>query len=259
MDSVCQNKGGWLCWPFLIGLAIPLFGEKGWLTVKTPLPGFAVFWEDSLIGHTPLDSASLGCGTGLVRVLDPQSRRWLRPEYRTQATIRPRSETLIMASGPNGFWVESMPSHAEILRDGDPIGHTPYFVMDTLFQSASLSVRLGNQTIPLVRESTGETIRVVFASTLQGRYRESTPRSPLRSRQVILSAGLSFSLGLAGYLVKNQADWAYRRYRTATHPLSMEHHFKRAHRYDRIAAACYIAGEAALGITVYFAVKGSPP
>ncbi len=66
---------------------------------------------------------------------------------------------------------------------------------------------------------------------------------------------VALAAGVAGYIMKVQADRAYDRYMDTVVPESMDRYFEEAVRYDKISGACYVFGEACLVFSLVVFIK----
>jgi hypothetical protein len=67
-----------------------------------------------------------------------------------------------------------------------------------------------------------------------------------------VALGVGAALTLGSFLLANEADNAYQRYLDETDPALLEGHYDDAQRYDHLATATLIAGQAALLLGVYW-------
>lgn len=217
--------------------------------------GLAVFIDGKAAGSTPLFGYRLPSGKHRITVSASDSLLWASQPWVAEANCTAHRGTRIVAEVQHVLWLTSNPPGAALWQGDRHLGWTPLQVESGQWPLTSLVLKKrGYADQPVFADASRHHLHVELKPHVKLPLK-GMRQSRLNKRRTLAGGAVSLLLGAAGYVMKDRADKAYAAYRRTGHPGRMEKHFSRAQSYDHWSSALYLAGEAALGVTLYLTIK----
>ena len=231
---------------------------SSWIELECDVPGLDVWLNNAFVGQTPISPMAAAPGTHTLRVSHPDPTAWLARDWERTFTLESGDRRRFVAAFPRTYWIGSDPSDAAVTLGSRSLGVTP-LVLSISPDSLRFVVlkKMGYDTYrlgPDWNQASLINVRLIKTSVDLGVAKDS-PR--LNKRWILVGTAAALICGGIGYYFKVKADRAYDRYLSSSHPDDMNHHFSRAEHYDRLTGIFYGVGEASLGITLFFAIRGA--
>ncbi len=224
------------------------------LHIISPVKGCCVELDGRMIGLTPLYGITTDPGRHIIKVWPGDSLSWLARSWSNQIDLKAGLAHTIYANTAISFWLSSDPPGVSVWSENVLLGLTPLSISREDVKTDLRLVRSGYRDNFIDILSSKQIFLHKRMSPLDF-YEKSLRPSRLDSRKLLLGGAVSVILGAAGYWLKIRAESEYDAYMSTGHPDKMKRHFNNAKKYDQWSGALYIAGEAALGITIYFSVR----
>ena len=240
----------------LLLLSAPAFAEPGpgRITVRSEPQGAHIYLDTLFVGVTPATIDSLE-GVVVIRVLGPETSNWLAPVVLDTLVLRPGQDTTLHYRLETRYYVNTIPSGAQVFVGDSLAGLTPLVFADSLFaRGSSLALKKeGFEDARIGPTAFSSTSLILPLSLLPGSSTEkalalgSQLPSPDRLR-LHLSGYSTLLFGLMTAYLKSRADDANDAYLRTQDPVYLD----RRNRLDSQAAISIVATEIALGFFIYF-------
>ncbi|NUO80929.1 PEGA domain-containing protein [candidate division KSB1 bacterium] len=238
------------------------------LTILSMPEGLPVFIDGKKAGTTPFQKFPVQPGAHDVVVRSAHATSWLDEDWQKQTMPRAGDTLMLVAQIRKGYLLNSAPYGAQVWREGELLGTTPYVLRLPDNETAHIELRLPSyQTIKL--EVGGKSDLLLqkrnydlvlerdlnFAAIQQqGAARQQAYAGKYR-KLTYLSAALSVAAGVGSVLLKREADDAYEQYLTTGNPTRRDHYFNRAEKYDRYYGAAIAVFEVSFAVSFYSFLK----
>ena len=171
-----------------------------------------------------------------------------------------------------GYGFTSSPAGAEVWKEGQLLGFTPYVLRLPDTARAHLTFAMANYDSAHFAIDPDS---LAAQAALQRQYHIALRPTPAalvfsetgrdeysargRHRKLgFLAAGASLAAGIGAVWFKQEADEAYAAYLVTGAPLAREHYYDRAQQYDRYFSAAFGISQACFVFSVYNFIKAMP-
>jgi len=228
------------------------------LVVEAASPGLPVWIDETAKGVTPI-SCSLSPGQHHVRVASPLVRRWGAEDFQRIVTLTAAETLKVIAHFSKMVVIQTIPFGAAVYLDEVMQGYTPLTVsFDARHQPL---VRLEKEGFePVCKSLTSAEpdrwlAKLVFKpSWLEQQRLDAAHRAgqlAKHRRLFLLNLAISTLSGLATIYFRDQGNQAFQSYQTTASPGKMDHFFKRAQKFDRLAGGSYAMFEISFVLSGY--------
>lgn len=237
--------------------------DMGRVVVLSDPVGLEVLLDGQSSGRTPLEIEVDSAGKHSVLVRHPLDRNWPARDMEFKIEVEPFSSDTVFARFDGILFVNSGPSPTEVYLDGDKVGETPILIRGLnpgshMLESLTAGYGVGRRDSLEFDISPGEFKRISLPHTAPASMSSPEQDKGLwlghNGKLAFSSALIAVSSGVGAYFAKKTADRNYERYLNSGDPEKMNHYFKRAERYDRIASGMWALSEIGLVVTFYFAI-----
>lgn len=239
-----------------------------YLSVLSHTPGMAVLIAGNEVGETPLREFPLSAGKYEVVVRNAHASSWLDEDWQQSVKLSPGDTATLFARMINGYLINSIPYGAEVWRNGELLGTTPYVLRMPENQIAQVEVRqpsyvalqveVGRREEQLARKRRYDLVLTRdfdYTSQQQRQELERSTRAGRYRKLTYLSAAISLAAGVGSVLLKREADAAYDQYLVTGDPNARAQQFNRAEKYDRYYAASFAVFEVSFALSFYSFLK----
>ena len=221
------------------------------LTVRSDPPGAFVYLDTLLAGTTPLVVDSLE-GAVTLRLVGRASASWLAPVRVETLTVE--QDTIVEYRLRDRYYLNTVPSGAEVFRGGSLAGITPLVFGDSLLaEGTRLALRKpGYQDLSIGRTELALGSLILPLEVLPGETPEQKSMvlgtASSRRLRLHLSGYSTLLFGLMTAYLKSRADQANQDWLRTQDPAFLT----RRNRLDQQAAVSIIATAISLGFFIYF-------
>ncbi len=242
------------------------------LTVRSTPEGLPVFVDGKNAGATPLQKFPVPSGAHEIVVRSAHATSWLDEDWLKRVTLHAGDTLVLSAQLRKGYLLNSVPYGAEVWRESELLGTTPYILRLPDNETARIEIRLpGYQSIKLEVGGKHELLvqkrnyEIVlerdfnFAALQQQEAAQQRVNAGKYRKLTYVSAALSVASGIGSVLLKREADAAYDKYLVTGDPALRDHYFNRAEKYDRYYSAAFAAFEVSFAVSFYGFLKAIKP
>lgn len=244
----------------LITLIFYVFGisqdKNSSLTIFSNPNQLEIRLDSVFIGNTPLENLIIDPGTHVIEAYSPNPGLWNSTNTTIRFHIESGRDTTINIRLQQSIKINSIPYHAELLKNDRVLGLTPVSIL--FEENRGKEFRLekrGYESVsftlkePRSRLFRLKPIQLVDAETESNSFMHSLAHTRLKSKFLFLS-GSVLTNWLAFYF-KNLADDNYNKYLTTSNPQLMDKYWDKTQKFDRFSDISIGVSYALLGGLIY--------
>lgn len=224
--------------------------QQSFLTLHSNIEDAQIFLDTAFIGTAPLVNYPITPGRYLLSIFSTRTSNWYRTTFSDSIDARAGQNIMREIILDNIYFVNSIPSGADVIYNDSVVGITPTILSRKDNQSFVKILKDGYQqvSIPLGENNSSINISLIPQNNLSNIQATFLSRDGTQLQtSVYLSAGGSIAFGIAAALCKIQADENYRKYRTT----SDGQYLKKMKKFDVISGVSLAACEISSFILAY--------